>query len=50
LKQKIVSINILTESDVGFHDIVVSALFNCMWFVWNIAYFTVMSYEPVSKY
>jgi hypothetical protein len=41
----IVSINILTESDIGFHNIVISVLFNCMRFVWDIAYFTDMSYE-----
>jgi hypothetical protein len=44
-----VSINILTESDNGFYNVMISALFNCMRFVWDFEYFTVMNHEPANK-
>jgi len=49
LYQSTVSINILTKSDTGFRNILIPALFNCMRFVWNIAYFTVMTNEFINK-
>jgi hypothetical protein len=40
---------ILIESDTGFYNVVISILFNCMWFVWDYAYFTVMNHEHANK-
>jgi hypothetical protein len=46
---------LLTENDIGFYNIMISTLFNCMrivWhftcFVWNFAYFTVMTNKWVN--
>jgi hypothetical protein len=38
-----------TKDDVGFYNVVISALFNCMRFVWDFAYFTVMNHELADK-
>jgi len=48
-QERTVSINILTENDIGFHNMVIYALFNCMRFVWDFAYFSVMNSEFANK-
>jgi hypothetical protein len=45
----LVSISILTESDTEFHNMVICALFNCMQFVWDLAYFTIINHESANK-
>jgi hypothetical protein len=38
LKQKTVSI-LLTENNIGFYNVMISALFNCMRIVWHFTCF-----------
>jgi hypothetical protein len=48
LKQRTMSI-LLTEIDIGFHNVVISTLFYCMRVVWNFAHVTVLNKELISN-
>lgn len=37
------------RDNTGFYNVVIFALFNCMRFVWNFAYFTVINHEHANK-